>query len=70
MRVEVSFWLQNSTQHVSEKRGRIISLMEIKGPPNPKESETIDISPVSPDCKGGHEFIVKLNCFQNTRPPR
>jgi hypothetical protein len=35
--------------------------VEIKDPPNPKESETIDISPVSPDCKGGHEFIVKLN---------
>jgi hypothetical protein len=35
--------------------------VEIKGPPNPKESETIDISPVSPDCKAGHEFIVKLN---------
>ena len=35
--------------------------VEIKGPPNSKESETIDISPVSPDCKGGHEFIVRAN---------
>ena len=35
--------------------------VEIKGPPNPKESELIDISPVSPDCTGGHEFIVKTN---------
>lgn len=35
--------------------------VEIKGPPNPKESETIDISPVSPDCSGGHEFTVRAN---------
>ena len=35
--------------------------VEVKGPPNPKESETIDISPVHPDCTGGHEFIVRLN---------
>ena len=43
------------------KRPHSDFFVEIKGPPNPKESETIDISPVSPDCKGGHEFIVKLN---------
>jgi hypothetical protein len=35
--------------------------VEVKGPPNPKESETIDISPVSPDCTGGHEFTVRAN---------
>jgi len=35
--------------------------VEVKGPPNPKESETIDISPVYPDCTGGHEFIVRAN---------
>ncbi len=35
--------------------------VEVKGPPNPKESVTIDISPVTPDCKGGHEFIVNTN---------
>jgi len=35
--------------------------VEVKGPPNPQESETIDISPVSPDCTGGHEFIVRTN---------
>lgn len=35
--------------------------VEVKGPPNPKESETIDISPVYPDCSGGHEFIVRAN---------
>ncbi len=35
--------------------------VEVKSPPNQKESETIDISPVSPDCTGGHEFIVKVN---------
>ena len=35
--------------------------VEVKSPPNPKESVTIDISPVSPDCTGGHEFIVNAN---------
>jgi hypothetical protein len=35
--------------------------VEVKGPSNPKESVTIDISPVTPDCKGGHEFIVNAN---------
>jgi hypothetical protein len=35
--------------------------VEVKGPPNPQESETIDISPVSPDRTGGHEFIVRTN---------
>jgi len=35
--------------------------VEVKGPQNPNESETIDISPVHPDCNGGHEFIVKRN---------
>jgi hypothetical protein len=34
--------------------------VELKGPPNPKEVVVIDISPVAPDCKGGHEFIVKV----------
>lgn len=35
--------------------------VEVKGPPNPKESETIDISPIYPNCAGGHEFIVRAN---------
>ena len=35
--------------------------VEVKGSPNPKESETIDISPVHPDCTGGHEFTVRAN---------
>lgn len=35
--------------------------VEVKGPPKPRESETIDISPASPDCAGGHEFIVRVN---------
>jgi hypothetical protein len=35
--------------------------VEVKGPPNLKESESIDISPVNPDCTGGHEFIVRTN---------
>jgi hypothetical protein len=35
--------------------------LEVKGPRNPSGSVTIDVSPVSPDCKGGHEFIVNAN---------
>jgi len=36
-------------------------LIEVKGPPNPKEWETIDISHAYPDCTGGHEFIIRAN---------
>lgn len=32
--------------------------VEVKGPPNKREFETIDISPNYPDCSGGHEFII------------
>jgi hypothetical protein len=32
--------------------------VEVKGSPNPKESVLIDVSPIAPDCTGGHEFIV------------
>lgn len=35
--------------------------VEVKGPRNPKESVTIDISPVYPDCTDGHEFMVRSN---------
>jgi len=35
--------------------------VEVKGTPKPKESETIDISPVYPDCTGGQQFIVGAN---------
>lgn len=35
--------------------------VELKEPPNPKESVMIDISPVHPDCSGGHEFIIRVN---------
>lgn len=35
--------------------------VEVTGLPNPKESEIIDISPIHPDCSGGHQFIVKTN---------
>jgi hypothetical protein len=35
--------------------------IEVREPQNRKESETIDISPVYPDCTGGHEFIVRAN---------
>jgi hypothetical protein len=35
--------------------------VEVKGPPNPQETALIDISSTSPDCSGGHEFIVKTN---------
>jgi hypothetical protein len=33
--------------------------VEVKESPQVTESVTIDVSPVSPDCAGGHEFIVK-----------
>jgi hypothetical protein len=33
--------------------------VEIKDLPQATESVTIDVSPVSPDCTGGHEFNVK-----------
>lgn len=34
--------------------------VEVKGLPNPKESVLIDVSPIEPDCTGGHEFIVSV----------
>lgn len=34
--------------------------VEIKDLPRQTESVTIDVSPINPDCKGGHEFIVKM----------
>jgi hypothetical protein len=33
--------------------------VEVKSTPTPTESVTVDVSPHFPDCKGGHEFIVK-----------
>jgi hypothetical protein len=33
--------------------------VEIKGSPQVTESITIDVSPVYPDCTGGHDFIVR-----------
>lgn len=33
--------------------------VEIKVLPQATESVTIDVSPVFPDCTGGHEFVVK-----------
>jgi hypothetical protein len=35
--------------------------VEVMSSHRPKESETIDISPVYPDCSGGHEFILRSN---------
>ena len=35
--------------------------VEIKELPRKTESVTIDVSPINPDCKGGHEFNVRLN---------
>lgn len=32
--------------------------VEVRGSPNKKEFETIDISPNYPDCTGGHEFMI------------
>lgn len=48
---------------VDDKAGSLYDWFEIevKGPVNPKESVIIDISPIQPDCSGGHEFIVKAN---------
>ena len=34
--------------------------VEIKDLPRQTESVTIDVSPIQPDCTGGHEFIVKM----------
>jgi len=34
--------------------------VEVKDLPRKTESVTIDVSPISPDCKGGHEFLVKM----------
>jgi hypothetical protein len=33
--------------------------VEVKDLPRVTDSVTIDVSPVSPDCTGGHEFIVR-----------
>ena len=33
--------------------------VELKKLPQVTESVTIDVSPVLPDCTGGHEFIVR-----------
>lgn len=48
---------------IDDKRGSLFDWFEIevKGPPRPKESVTIDISPVQPDCTDGHEFTVHVN---------
>jgi hypothetical protein len=34
--------------------------VEIKDLPRQTESVTIDVSPIYPDCTGGHEFLVKM----------
>lgn len=34
--------------------------VEVKDLPRKTESVTIDVSPIYPDCKGGHEFIPKV----------
>jgi len=33
--------------------------VEVKDLPRVTESVTIDVSPIHPDCRGGHEFIVR-----------
>jgi len=33
--------------------------VEVKDLPRTTESVTIDVSPIQPDCTGGHEFIVR-----------
>jgi len=39
--------------------------VEIKELPRVTESVTIDVSPVLPDCTGGHEFIVRTGRLAN-----
>jgi hypothetical protein len=34
--------------------------VEIKDLPRQTESVRIDVSPIYPDCTGGHEFLVKM----------
>ncbi len=34
--------------------------VEVKDLPRKTESVTIDVSPINPNCKGGHEFITKV----------
>lgn len=48
---------------IHDQKGSLSAVfqIELKGGQNPKESEIIDISPVHPDCTGGHEFILKGN---------
>ncbi len=48
---------------IDDKRGLFSDWFDVgvKGLPHPKESGIIDISPVTPDCRGGHEFIVKIS---------
>ena len=48
---------------IDDEKGPLSALfqIEVRGAQNPKESEIIDISSVSPDCTGGHEFTLKLN---------
>jgi hypothetical protein len=41
--------------------------VEVMSSQRPTESETIDISPVQPDCSGGHEFMV--NRIDHTAGP-
>jgi hypothetical protein len=48
---------------IDDEKGALSALfqVEVKSPQNSRESETIDVSPVYPDCTGGHEFIVRAN---------
>ena len=34
--------------------------VEVKDLPRKTESVIIDVSPINPNCKGGHEFLVKM----------
>jgi hypothetical protein len=48
---------------IDDEKGSLSALfqIEVRGAQNPKESEIIDISSVSPDCTAGHEFTLKVN---------
>jgi hypothetical protein len=48
---------------IEDEKGPLSALfqVEVRDTQNPNQSEIIDVSPVYPDCTGGHEFIVRAN---------
>lgn len=48
---------------IDDKAGALYDQFEVelKGASQPKASVTIDISPIRPDCTGGHELLINAN---------